>query len=367
MKKKNNLLTFVIIVLLIGALFVSIVSKGFTNMDASTWFGKNPDDNPETKEEVLAVDEKGNKLYASGNYSMPKGMTFLSTRASTAADDGILITAKFTPENATKTELKWSVDWKYDGVTEEQNMWAGDCEQTLDQIIQLTTTAKACRVNCLQEFGCPIVLKCESVSNPSAYATCQLDFAKRITNYTPKFVNATDNVISYTNDTLNWDFNKEAYLGFYNDYTSDAEKTADRDTWFTYGVGTVKDTYSMSYTITLDSDVSYDLDTPVHNAAGIGTQSKTYEGDVSLNLNTSFMHNIFGYSPAEGQSEEEFMQDVIGYIAVDSTTGSHIFDLTIRFQGTYSTFEKTFKVEVSTWNYDILIDAIELTKPNLTF
>lgn len=361
-KNKNNLLAVVIIVLLIGVVFVAIVSKGFTNMDASTWFNKGTTDEPDSKEEVLAVDGKGNKLTASGNYSLPERMTFLSTRASTAAD-GILITAKFTPENATLIDLKWSVDYKMQGVSEEQWMWAGDCEIPLNQIIELTTTPKTCRVKCLQPFGCPIILKCESVSNPAAYATCQLDYAKRVTNFTPKFVNVDDQLISYTNDTLNWSFNKNAYLGFYNDYHDDTEKAADRDTWFTYDVGTVKDTYSFEYTVTLDHAVYVEGLCVDYNQNGTGVESKNYKGEVSLDIGSNFISS-FGFA-SDGYDNDELMME-FGKCIYSCQT-DHVFDLTIKLKGAYTTFEKTFKVNRTSWDYGTLIESIELTKPNLTF
>ncbi len=359
MKKNKNLAVFVIIVLLIGVVFVSVASKGFTQMDPRTWFKKGTTNEP-IEGEVLAIDENGNKLTAGGNYSLPNRMTFLSASRATSVEDGILITAKFTPANATLIDLKWSVNWKED-VTAEQKAWTSG--KAIDQIIKLTATDNTCRVNCLQAFGCPIIFKCESVANKDAYATCQLDYAKKITNFTPKLIDENDMPLTISNDTINMAFNKNAYLGFYGDYSSEEEKLADRDTWFTYSVGTVTDSYNLNYTVTLDSEVYLEGLCVEFNENGTGVQSKNFNGDVSLDIGSAFISSL-GFA-ANGYDNDELMM-AFGD-CIESCQTEHVFDLTITLTGTYQTYSKTFTVNRSSWDYGIVIESIQLTKPSFTF
>ena len=75
-----------LVVLLAAAIFFGVVTEGFTNWDASTWFGKD-------QEQGTVVDGDGNEMEDGGSYQLPKAMVYTAgarrSRNERAGDGGI--------------------------------------------------------------------------------------------------------------------------------------------------------------------------------------------------------------------------------------------------------------------------------------
>ena len=186
-------------VLLIAALVLSVLTKGFTD-----WrFGK----------ELPAVNDLNNNVVVTpqeGNGGIRLMAEFLpeitgSDMNTDYESETLTITATVSPDNsADNTGLDWSMAFKT-----PTSAWATG--KTLSDYMTLTPSgddvagSKTVSVKCLKPFGEQIVITATSQDNPAVSASCTADFAQRIESATLKFGDLNVNLGGDTN--VKWELN----------------------------------------------------------------------------------------------------------------------------------------------------------------
>lgn len=186
-------------VLLIAALVLSVLTKGFTD-----WrFGKELPSVNDLNSNVVVTLQEGNggiRLMAEFLPEITQGDNETDYESET-----LTITATVSPDNsADNTGLDWSMAFK-----NPSSAWATG--KTLADYMTLTPSgadvagSKTVSVKCLKPFGEQIVITATSQDNPEVTASCTADFAQRIESATLKF---GDLNVSLGGDTnVKWELN----------------------------------------------------------------------------------------------------------------------------------------------------------------
>lgn len=105
--------------------------------------------------------------------------------------NNVHLTATLLPEETTVSrKVDWSIAWKNASST-----WAKG--KTLNDYVTLTPTssgALTADLECKQAFGEPIIVTVTSQANPNATATCQVDYAQKVTSASLNFGNVAINL-----------------------------------------------------------------------------------------------------------------------------------------------------------------------------
>ena len=186
-------------VLLIAALVLSVITKGFTD-----WrFGKELPAVNDLTGNVVVTPQEGN----GGIRLMAEFQPEITGSGDDADYEGatLTITATVSPDNsADNTGLDWSMTFK-----NPSSAWATG--KTLSDYMTLTPSgtdaagSKKVSVKCLKPFGEQVVITATSQDNPEVTASCTADFAQRIESATLKF---GDLNVSLGGDTnVKWELN----------------------------------------------------------------------------------------------------------------------------------------------------------------
>ena len=160
--------------------------KWFKNSNIATWHWK--DKTTEDKKDGQAwggvIDDEGYELDGEEVNDMPVAMAFYSAYpveiASTMDDPVIKVTClhNFKYNNVM---VDWSVEYK-NGLSAEN-------------VINVTPKDEGsvvANITCLSAFSEPITLKATEQGNPENFATCQIDYIKRVESFTSFSLGATD-------------------------------------------------------------------------------------------------------------------------------------------------------------------------------
>ena len=118
-KKDRGYIIAVIVVLAIlaaAAIVLGVLSSWYTNWDTSTWFGGEEEEDIDLKDnkplESGVINEYGEELISGHRYALPSAMTFLSeTQSSELSDEGVIVTATITPDDAVDKTVDWSLSF----------------------------------------------------------------------------------------------------------------------------------------------------------------------------------------------------------------------------------------------------------------
>ena len=186
-------------VLLLAALVLSVLTKGFTD-----WrFGKELPSVNDLNSNVVVTPQEGNggiRLMAEFLPEITQGDNETDYESET-----LTITATVSPDNsADNTGLDWRMAFK-----NPSSAWATG--KTLSDYMTLTPSgtdvagSKTVSVKCLKPFGEQIVITATSQDNPEVTANCTADFAQRIESATLKFGDLNVNLGGDTN--VKWELN----------------------------------------------------------------------------------------------------------------------------------------------------------------
>ena len=186
-------------VLLIAALVLSVLTKGFTDWQ----FGKEQPTVNDLNSNVVVTPQEGNggiRLMAEFLPEITQGDNETDYESET-----LTITATVSPDNsADNTGLDWSMAFK-----NPSSAWATG--KTLSDYMTLTPSgtdaagSKKVSVKCLKPFGEQVVITATSQDNPEVTASCTADFAQRIESATLKFGDLNVNLGGDTN--VKWELN----------------------------------------------------------------------------------------------------------------------------------------------------------------
>lgn len=196
------------------------------------------------------TDENGNELDSGAVIPMAKAMTFRSATSldgRNAAYDSVTVEATITPETANLKSLVYSVSW-----ANASSAWASG-KNVLEyvNVTQSEANSKTATIQCLQPFGEQVQIKvtATSIDSSSAFATCTVDFMKRVANWSGQFFDGppvpidldtseirlsslsvsdgmnVDHVVEYTAYTVDDDISVSVNLSADDDILSSAQST----------------------------------------------------------------------------------------------------------------------------------------------
>ena len=333
-------------VLLIAALVLSVLTKGFTD-----WrFGKElPTVNDLNSNVVVTPQESDGGIRLMVNFE--PGIT--QDDEPDYESETLTITATVSPDNsADNTGLDWSMAFK-----NPASEWATG--KTLSDYMTLTPSgedaagSKTVSVKCLKPFGEQIVITATSQDNPEVTASCTADFAQRIESATLKFGDLNVNLGGDTN--VKWELNPNgAGVGGATNVTM--EKS---------------DVYTLAeeFTYTVKAESSYTEDNQFTlNGEGV---SVTAPGDITES-GLTFNYALFETTQMMiFDRTEDFVFDkatvseLIPYFS--NITNGHVLNIRLTVTGAHSVTEYTSRIMVVGYTNSSVISDIQVDTPNLVF
>ena len=335
-------------VLLIAALVLSVLTKGFTD-----WrFGKElPTVNDLNSNVVVTPQESGGAMTLS---VMRAPEHTVDTGSGTDYESETLtITATVSPDNsADNTGLDWSMAFK-----NPSSEWATG--KTLSDYMTLTPSgedaagSKTVSVKCLKPFGEQIVITATSQDNPEVTASCTADFAQRVESATLKFGDLNVNLGGDTN--VKWELNPNgAVVGGATNVTM--EKS---------------DVYTLAeeFTYTVKAESSYTEDNQFTlNGEGV---SVTAPGDITES-GLTFNYALFETTQMMiFDRVEDFVFDkatvseLIPYFS--NITNGHVLNIRLTVTGAHSVTEYTSKIMVVGYTNSSVISDVTFDNSGLVF
>ena len=333
-------------VLLIAALVLSVLTKGFTD-----WrFGKElPTVNDLNSNVVVTQQESDGGIRLMVNFE--PGIT--QDDEPDYESETLTITATVSPDNsADNTGLDWSMAFK-----NPASEWATG--KTLSDYMTLTPSgedaagSKTVSVKCLKPFGEQIVITATSQDNPEVTASCTADFAQRIESATLKFGDLNVNLGGDTN--VKWELNPNgAVVGGATNVTM--EKS---------------DVYTLAeeFTYTVKAESSYTEDNQFTlNGEGV---SVTAPGDITES-GLTFNYALFETTQMmifdrieDFVFDKATVSELIPYFS--NITNGHVLNIRLTVTGVHSVTEYTSKIMVVGYTNSSVISDIQVDTPNLVF
>ena len=333
-------------VLLIAALVLSVLTKGFTD-----WrFGKElPVSESLDSNVVITPQESDGGIRLMVNFE--PGIT--QDDEPDYESETLTITATVSPDNsADNTGLDWSMAFK-----NPSSAWATG--KTLSDYMTLTPSgedaagSKTVSVKCLKPFGEQVVITATSQDNPAVSASCTADFAQRIESTTLKFGDLNVNLGGDTN--VKWELNPNGTgVGGVTNVTM--EKS---------------DVYTLAeeFTYTVKAESSYTEDNQFTlNGEGV---SVTAPGDITES-GLTFNYALFETTQMMiFDRTEDFVFDkatvseLIPYFS--NITNGHVLNIRLTVTGAHSVTEYTSRIMVVGYTNSSVISDIQVDTPNLVF
>lgn len=337
-------------VLLIAALVLSVLTKGFTD-----WrFGKKlPVSESLDSNVVITPQESGGAMTLSVMRAPEKTADVTLGDETSYESETLTITATVSPDNsADNTGLDWSMAFK-----NPASEWATG--KTLSDYMTLTPSgedaagSKTVSVKCLKPFGEQIVITATSQDNPAVSASCTADFAQRIESAALKFGDLSVNLGGDTN--VKWELNPNgAGVGGATNVTM--EKS---------------DVYTLAeeFTYTVKAESSYTEDNQFTlNGEGV---SVTAPGDITES-GLTFNYALF-------ETTQMMIFDRIEDFVFDKATVSelipyfsniengHVLNIRLTITGAHSEAEYTSKIMVVGYTNSSTISDVQFDNSGLVF
>ena len=154
-------------ILLAASIFFGIVTEGFKNWDASTWFKKDA-------EKGTVIDGDGNEMNGDTVYNMPSNMVFRPALRGATPATSVTIKAVIEPLDATNQLVDWTIAF-----ADPASEWASG--KTLSDYVTITDTSElTTTVTFKQAFGEQIIITVTSQDNPEYTDTCTVDCSQKL-------------------------------------------------------------------------------------------------------------------------------------------------------------------------------------------
>ena len=262
-------------ILLAASIFFGIVTEGFKNWDASTWFKKDV-------EKGSVIDGDGNEMNGDTVYNMPSNMVFRPALRGATPATSVTIKAVIEPLDATNQLVDWTIAF-----ADPASEWASG--KTLSDYVTITDTSElTTTVTFKQAFGEQIIITVTSQDNPEYTDTCTVDCSQKLGSAYVTYAAGAglegDTIVTLNNATgtaSNWAIFK-AYL------SKDGQKAAS----FTYNtteVYTIEDTYTT--TVSISPSAALLAEAKKINASAV---SGSYDASAGITANTDFFAQLLG-------------------------------------------------------------------------
>lgn len=329
-------------VLLIAALVLSVLTKGFTD-----WrFGKE-----------LPVSESLDSNIVITPQESDGTMTLSVMRAPEhTVDNGsatLTITATVFPDNsADNTGLDWRMAFKT-----PTSAWATG--KTLSDYMTLTPSgddvagSKTVSVKCLKPFGEQIVITATSQDNPEVTASCTADFAQRVESATLKFGDLNVNLGGDTN--VKWELNPNG-----TGVGGVTNVTMEKSDVYTL-------TEDFAYTVTAESSFTEENQFTL-NGEGV---TVTAPGDITesgLTFDYALfdkMHLMIVDRFEDFYFYQATVSELIPYFS--NITNGHVLNIRLTVTGAHSEAEYTSKIMVVGYTNSSTVSEVQFDTPNLVF
>ncbi len=337
-------------VLLIAALVLSVLTKGFTD-----WrFGKElPAVNDLNNNVVVTPQESGGAMTLSVMRAPEKTADVTLGDETGYESETLTITATVSPDNsADNTGLDWSMAFK-----NPSSEWAAG--KTLSDYMTLTPSgtdvagSKTVSVKCLKPFGEQIVITATSQDNPAVSASCTADFAQRIESTTLKFGDLNVNLGGDTN--VKWELNPNG-VGVGGETNVTTEKS---------DVYTIAEDFT--YTVTAESSFTEESYFKL-NGTGV---TYTAPGDITesgLMFNYALfdtMHMFILDRFNDFYFYQATASELIPYFS--NIENGHVLNIRLRVTGAHSEAEYTSKIMVVGYTNSSAISDVTFDNSGLVF
>lgn len=112
------------------------------------------------------------------------------------AESAKQLTATITPSSATYPNVEWTIAFKT-----PTSSWANGKKVT--DYVSLTANGATATLSCKAAFAEQIIVTVTSIDNPSAKATCTVDYRKRVTDVTVTLTPTSGNAVTLSNTNQN--------------------------------------------------------------------------------------------------------------------------------------------------------------------
>ena len=331
-------------VLLLAALVLSVLTKGFTDWQ----FGKEQPTVNDLNNNIVITPQEGN----GGIRLMAEFQPEITGSDDDSDYEGatLTITATVSPDNsADNTGLDWSMAFK-----NPSSEWAAG--KTLSDYMTLTPSgtdvagSKTVSVKCLKPFGEQIVITATSQDNPAVSASCTADFAQRIESTTLKFGDLNVNLGGDTN--VKWELNPNGTgVGGATNVTSSKSD-----------VYTLAEDFT--YTVTLTSNNGFfqlDGKTITFTDPGdVTTGGITFDYAQFDTLHMMIIDRIDDFCFYEASVSE-----LIPYFS--EITDGYLFDVTLTFTGEHTEQVFTSVLKVNGYTNSSVISDVQFDNSGLIF
>ncbi len=287
------------------------------------------------------------------------------------AENAYTLTATVLPENASNKAVDWSVEF-----VDPSSEWATG--KTVTDYVTVTPTsdgALTATVSNLGEFGEQIKVTVTSRDNSAAYASCTVDYAKRIKSAylvdgsgAPVGQNGADWVTGLHDNFT------ETYIPQYMSYTVN----------YTYSDYTVEDTFTMTASAQLNAEFLSGLSSYVNSHASEETQFAVailgaLSGEKKNPINTGnswyytasasgFLSLFYAnYSQPSEAAKKQALNMLADYVKSLSSGKTAAVEYKVTFTGTHSTYTLNFTQVLSGAEMTYAVTGVELNEDNLTF
>ncbi len=368
--------------LLVGVLLLGIILGWFEKKEPAK------ETQPSTVQAggMVVGEEKGNGI-ALMSAAVPLA-DYEANGISPQAESAVTVTATVQPDNtAENTGVNWDLKWK-----NASSSWATG--KTVTDYVTVTPSgdgyaeSKTVTLSNLQPFGEQIIVTATARDNPEVTASCNVDYAQKLTDLSLKFGDVTCNLGGRTGVVLELNQNGTPNGG-------KANLTQSKDS-----VYTIADTFTVTYK--LENPQSFLTSSPASmpgsypNSLQFGTiRTENYECDYSVFNSYSvsekglyfgikyFVDNLALHSIQSGRGNilqydiytDTSVSDIITRYNKKGTTDDSycydanidLFDLTVTVKGNYSTLTKKTTFYMSGYTNASPINAMEVSNPSVVF
>ncbi|MCM1219806.1 MAG: hypothetical protein NC548_35495 [Lachnospiraceae bacterium] len=304
------------------------------------------------------------------------------------AKSAVTLTATVKPDNtAENTGVDWSIKWK-----NASSAWASG--KSVTSYVTITPSgegyaaSKTVTLNNLQPFGEQIVVTATARDNPEITASCNVDYAQKLTDISLKFGDVTCNFGGRTGVTLELNQNGTPKGG-------KANLTQSKDSIYT-----IADTFSVTYKLTNPQSFltrtpagmpgsypnyfdfctitmpNYESDYTVFNGYSVAEKGlyfgiKYFIDNLALHNIQSGRGNILQYDIYTDTSVSDIITRFQNKGGSDSdyaySSNVDLFDLTVTVQGRYSTVTKSTTFYMNGYTNASLINAMGVSQSSVIF
>lgn len=368
------ILTFIAFIL-VGIMLTGIICGWFEKKEAKD---EKKDDAVQTSQSMIVGESVGNNMsLASFRLAIPAAQAL----------ESVTLTATVKPDNtAENTGVDWDIKWK-----NASSSWATG--KSVTSYVTVTpggdgyAESKTATLNNLQPFGEQIVVTATARDNPEVTASCNVDYAQKLTNVALKFGDVSVNLGGRTGVTLELNQNGSPKGG-------KANLTQSKDS-----VYTIADSFTVTYK--LSNPYSFLTTTPAGmpgsypNSLQFCTIKENYDSDYTKFNAYSvsekgmyfgikyFVDNLALHSIQSGRGniiegdiyDSVSVSDIITRFNKKGTTDSNycydtnvdLFDLTVTVTGRYSTLTKSTTFYMNGYTNASPINAMDVSKPSVVF